>query len=51
MIKYCNDCKREYPEDQKRCPICGGKLEKWLTEQERIDKENDDFTVINTLLP
>ncbi len=52
MKRYCEKCKKEYPEDVKKCPVCGSKLKKVLTEEEEkeIQKQNDDFTVINTML-
>lgn len=50
MIEYCGTCKREYPAGQKKCPVCGGRLKERLTEQEQLEKENADFTVISTLL-
>lgn len=52
MKKYCLDCEKEYPSDIKKCPDCGKKLNAKYTEEElrEIQKQNDDFTVINTLL-
>lgn len=52
MMKICGYCHRQFDEKQKKCPICGRKLKKHYTEEElrEIQKENDDMTVINTLL-
>jgi len=52
MIKYCSQCKMEVDCEAKKCPGCGGKLERKYTEEElqEIQKQNEDFTVINTFL-
>ncbi len=52
MKKYCDKCQKEYKPELKKCPDCGGKLKVKYTEEElcKIQKQNDDFTVINTLL-
>ncbi len=52
-MKYiCEKCKKEYEEKLKRCPSCGKKLKVVLTEEEQkeLQKQNDDFTVINTMM-
>lgn len=52
MTRYCGECDKEYNCETKKCPECGKKLVKKYTpkELEEIQKQNDDFTVINTLL-
>ncbi|MDR0915862.1 MAG: hypothetical protein LBN02_01560 [Oscillospiraceae bacterium] len=52
MTKFCDKCDAEYDPAAKKCPVCGGKLKEHYTEEEleQIQKENDDFTVVNTLL-
>ena len=52
MYKVCEKCKEKYDLKQKKCPKCGGKLKKRYTEEElkKIQKQNDDITVINTML-
>ncbi|MDR0812925.1 MAG: hypothetical protein LBO63_02835 [Oscillospiraceae bacterium] len=52
MTKYCKHCSREYDSALKKCPDCGGKLRENYTEEEleQIQKEDDDFTVVSTLL-
>ena len=52
MTKYCKKCNVEYDCSQKKCPVCDEKLIRKYTEEEleEIQKQNDDFTVINTLL-
>lgn len=49
MVSYCETCRREYPPETKKCPLCGGPLEPRPTDEE-LQKQNDDFTVVNTLL-
>ena len=51
-MKKCITCNKEYDEKQKKCPVCGCKLKsKYTPEQmKEIKKQNDDMTVINTLL-
>ncbi len=52
-MKYiCEKCKKEYKEKLKRCPSCGIKLKVILTEEEQkeLQKQNDDFTVISTMM-
>lgn len=52
-MKYiCEKCKEEFEENLKRCPSCGKRLKAVLTEQEqeKLQKQNDDFTVINTMM-
>lgn len=52
MTKICKRCNKEYDVKEKKCPVCGGKLEtKYDPEEwEEIKRQNDDMTVINTLL-
>ncbi len=52
MYKFCEKCKEMYDLKEKKCPKCGGKLKKQYTEEElkEIQKQNDDMTVINTML-
>lgn len=52
MKKYCEKCKNEFSAELKKCPACGKKLKVILSEQEQkeLQKQNDDFTVINTIL-
>ena len=52
MIKFCESCNIEYDCDEKKCRACGKKLETKYSEEElkKIQEENDDFTVINTLI-
>ena len=52
MYNMCDKCKKEYDMSEKKCPICGKKLKVKYTEEElkEIEKQNDDFTVINTML-
>ncbi len=52
MMKICEQCRKQFDEKQKKCPVCGKRLKKQYTEQElkNIQKENDDITVINTFL-
>ncbi len=52
-MKYiCEKCQKEYEEKLERCPCCGEKLKVELAdrEQEQLQKQNDDFTVINTMM-
>ena len=52
MTKYCETCKVEYDCSEKKCPVCNKKLVKKYSaeELEELQRQNDDFTVINTLL-
>ena len=52
MYKICRDCGAKYDLSEKKCPKCGGKLETQYTEEElkEIQKQNEDMTVVNTLL-
>ena len=52
MKNYCEKCKKEFSEELKECPICGRKLKVVLSEweQKELQQQNDDFTVINTML-
>jgi len=52
MKKYCDKCQKEYEPKLTKCPDCGSKLKVKYTKEEmrEIQKQNDDFTVINTLL-
>lgn len=52
MKAYCEKCKKEFDARLKKCPDCGKKLKTILSEQEQaeIQKQNDDFTVINTMM-
>ena len=52
MYKICKDCGEKCSLSEKKCPVCGGKLKKQFTEEElmKIQKQNDDMAVINTLL-
>lgn len=52
MKTYCGNCKKEFDSKLKKCPDCGKKLKPILSEQEQaeIQKQNDDFTVINTMM-
>ena len=51
MYKICKDCGKKCDLSEKKCPVCGGKLKKHITEEElkEIQKQNDDMVVINTL--
>ncbi len=52
-VKYiCENCKKEYEEKLKKCPSCGKKLKVALDEDEQkeIQKQNNDFTVISTMM-
>ncbi len=52
MKHYCDICKKEYALDVKKCKTCGRRLKEKLTEEEQkeLQKQNDDFTVVNTML-
>ena len=52
MKKYCKKCKKEFSAELKKCSVCGKRLKVILSEQEQkeLQKQNDDFTVINTML-
>lgn len=52
MTKICIKCNKEFDEKQKKCPVCGSKLKPKYTpeELEEIKKQNDDMTVINTMM-
>ena len=52
MYKFCKTCKEKYESQEIKCPKCGKKLFKQYTEEElkEIQKQNDDMTVIDTLL-
>lgn len=52
MKRYCDQCKTEHSADTKKCPGCGRRLKDILSEEKQkdIQKQNDDFTVINTML-
>ena len=52
MYKHCEKCEKDYDCTLKKCPDCGEKLVKQYTKEEleQIKKQNDDFTVINTML-
>jgi len=45
-------CKKEYDDKTKKCFDCKVKLQAVYTDEElrEIQKQNDDFTVINTML-
>ncbi len=52
-MKYiCEKCKNGCEEKLKGCPLCGNKLKPVLSEDEQkeLQKQNDDFTVINTMM-
>jgi hypothetical protein len=52
MTRYCESCEKHYDCKMKKCPDCSRKLKDYYTEEEleKIQKQNDDFTVINTLI-
>ena len=52
MVKFCKMCNSEYNFEEKKCPVCNRNLTKKCTEEElkEIQKKNDDFVVINTML-
>lgn len=52
MYKLCEKCGIKYDLKEKKCPKCGTKLKINYTEEElkEIQKQNDDMTVINTML-
>ena len=50
MQKYCDKCKKGYDCALEKCPVCGEELSKQYAEDELEQKQNDEFTVINTLL-
>ena len=52
MKKYCEKCKNDFSIEIKKCPTCGKKLKVILSEQEQkeLQKQNDDFTAVNTML-
>jgi predicted amidophosphoribosyltransferase len=52
MTKYCKQCEKDFDSIIKKCPDCGAKLQDKYTEEEleEIQKINEDFTVINTLI-
>lgn len=52
MYKVCKECGKQFDLSVKKCPECGGKLKKQFTEEEleEIQKQNDDFTTINTFM-
>ena len=52
MKTYCESCNKEYDCNEIKCPVCGVKLKTKYAEIElkEIQKQNDDFTVINTLI-
>ena len=51
MYTVCEKCGKKY-DLEKKCPKCGCKLKTQYTEEElkKIQKQNDDMTVINTML-
>ena len=51
MYKVCEKCEKKYA-SEKKCPKCGCKLKTQYAEEElkKIQKQNDDMTVINTML-
>lgn len=52
MIKFCEHCQKQYDESMKKCPDCAKKLKPRYTPEElaEFEKQNDDMTVINTML-
>lgn len=52
MYKVCKECGKQFDFSVKKCPECGRKLKKQFTEEklEEIQKQNDDFTTINTFM-
>lgn len=54
MTEYCIKCKIEFAAGNKnrKCPVCGSKLQKIYTKEEleEIRKQNDEITVINSML-
>lgn len=52
MITFCEHCQKQYDESMKKCPDCGMKLKPLYAPEElaEIEKQNDDMTVINTML-
>lgn len=52
MYKVCKECGKQFDLSVKKCPECGRKLKKQFTEEklEEIQKQNDDFTTINTFM-
>lgn len=52
MIKFCGKCNKQYGMDLKKCPVCGKRLKNKYSQEElkEIKKQNDDMTIINTML-
>ena len=52
MYKVCIKCGKKFDLKEKKCLDCGGKLKKEYSEEElkELQKQNDDFTVINTTI-
>ena len=53
MAKICKRCNKEYDVKEKKCPVCGGKLEtKYDPEElEEIKRQNDDILFNYTIMP
>lgn len=38
-MKYCEDCKKMFSDEEKKCPLCGGKLIE--AKAKGIEKDSD----------
>ena len=52
MFKVCEKCNKQYGVEWKKCPVCGKRLKNRYSAEElkEIQKQNDDMTVINTMM-
>lgn len=52
LYKICKKCGRMFSKDQKMCLVCGCKMKLQYTDEEleKIEKQNEDMTVIHTML-
>ena len=41
IMKYCEKCKKEFDTEDKKCPVCGGKLKEILSDE-------DAATIVST---
>lgn len=52
MFKICTKCKKEFDENEKKCPVCGKRLKVKYTEEElvKMKKEEEEAVMIIDML-
>ena len=50
MTKYCEKCDKQYDPSEKKCPVCGKKLIKLYTEEEKEKMKKEEVKFENYTL-